>query len=421
MQRVFFLNRFFYPDHSATSQILTDLAFHLASSGRQVHIITSPQRYDNQGPRLPADEVVGGVRISRVSTTSFGRAALPGRAVDYASFYASAWRLLRKTLKRDDILVAMTDPPLVSIPAMHAAKGRGAHLINWLQDLYPEVAIQLGVPILNGRLGKAVSYLRDQSLRSAAANIVVGQLMADKLRDLKSNNVHVIHNWTDDQQIAPVRQAANRLRRLWGLQDKFVVGYSGNLGRAHEFDTLVAASQLLRQNPHIVFLFIGGGHHMDALAGQVKAQGLGANFRFLPYQDRALLKQSLSVPDLHWLSLKPALEGLIVPSKFYGIAAAGRPTIAVTAPDGEIAKLVQDHSCGLVIAPGRGDELAAAILRLSTNPESLATMGRNARAMLDAQFTRRQAFERWCAVLSCIDADISINAAKPGCHEVREL
>jgi len=419
MQRVFFLNRFFYPDHSATSQILSDLAFRLVATGREVRIVTSPMRYDRKDVRLAPEEFIKGVHVSRISTTRFGRAALPGRAVDYGSFYVSAWRFLRRNLRRNDILVAMTDPPLVSIPALRAAKSRGAHLVNWLQDVYPEVAIELGV--LNGQLGKAASYLRDQSLRSAAANIVVGAKMAGKLRDLNANNVQIIHNWTDDQQIAPLRHADNPFRRLWGLQDKFVVGYSGNLGRAHEFETLLAASRILRLHAHIVFLFIGSGHHMEALAAQVKAQGLEASFRFIPYQDRSLLKQSLGVPDLHWLSLKPELEGLIVPSKFYGIAAAGRPTLAITAPDGEIAKLIQDHQCGLVIAPGRSKELAAAILRLSNSARALATMGRNARAMLDAQFTRRQAFERWCAVLSSIDADISINAAKPGCHEVREL
>ena len=412
MQRVVFLNRFFYPDHSATSQILSDLAFHLAATGRDVRVVTSPMRYDHKDAHLAPEEFVKGVHVSRVSTTRFGRAALPGRAVDYASFYASAWRLLRKTLERNDILVAMTDPPLVSIPALRAAKSRGAHLVNWLQDLYPEVAIELGVPVLNGRLGKAVSYLRDQSLRSAAANVVVGARMADKLRDRNVNNVHIIHNWTDDRQIAPLRHPDNPYRRLWGLQGKFVVGYSGNLGRAHEFDTLLTASRILRRHTNIVFLFIGGGHRFDALADQVKAQGLDAGFRFIPYQDRSLLKQSLGVADLHWLSLKPALEGLIVPSKFYGIAAAGRPTIAITAPDGEIAKLVQENGCGLVIAPGRGDELAAAILRLSNGPGALATMGANARTMLDAQFTRRQAFQRWQTVLAQIDSGISLNAAK---------
>jgi colanic acid biosynthesis glycosyl transferase WcaI len=413
MKRVTFLNRYFYPDHSATSQILSDLAFHLAASGRQVRIITSPLRYDNPDAHLPTQECVNGVEISRVATTSFGRAALPGRAIDYASFYTSAWRLLRKILQPADILVAMTDPPLLSILASRATKSRGAHLINWLQDVYPEVAIQLGVPALSGRLGKALSYLRDQSLRSAAANVVVGARMADKLHCRGSDNVTVIHNWTDDQAIKPVGHDDNPLRRLWGLQDKFVVGYSGNLGRAHEFETLIAASETLRSYPHIVFLFIGGGHRLDELVEQVKARGLESSFRFVAYQDRALLKQSLGVPDLHWLSLKPALEGLIVPSKFYGIAAAGRPTLAITAPDGEIANLVHRHQCGLVVAPGHSEALAAAILSLSNNQAALAALGGNARAMIEGQFTRDQAFQRWRAVLAQIDANMDLNIPRP--------
>ena len=112
-----------------------------------------------------------------------------------------------------------------------------------------------------------------------------------------------------------------------------------------------------------------------------------------------VLTYSLGVPDVHWLSLKPELEGLIVPSKFYGIAAAGRPIIAITAADGEIANLVRNHNCGRVIEPGESDKLATTILQLSREPDQLATMDRNARAMLDAQFTRRAAFRRWSTVL----------------------
>jgi glycosyltransferase involved in cell wall biosynthesis len=186
---------------------------------------------------------------------------------------------------------------------------------------------------------------------------------------------------------------------LWGLEDKFVVGYSGNLGRAHEFDTVLTASERLRHDPRIVFLFIGSGHNLDKLANLVNLRGLAASFRFMPYQERALLKYSLGVPDVHWLSLKPELEGLIVPSKFYGIAAAGRPTIAITAADGEIANLVRHNHCGRVIEPGESEKLAVTILELSRSPEQLATMGQNARAMLDAQFTRRAALRQWCDVL----------------------
>jgi colanic acid biosynthesis glycosyl transferase WcaI len=405
MKRLFFLNRYFHPDHSATSQLLSDLAFHLAASGWQVHVITSQQRYDDPGSRLPAKEIVNGINVFRVPTTHFGRAVLLGRGFDYLSFYASAWRALRGLVKRDDILVAMTDPPLVSIVAMQAAKRRGAHLVNWLQDIYPEVAVQLGISALRGPIGSGLSYLRDKTLRTAAANVVVGQRMRETIASLgiATDNIHVVHNWSDDEQIYPVSNADNPLRREWGLDDKFVVGYSGNLGRAHEFDTVLGASERLRHDPRIVFVFIGGGHRMDELAGLVKTRGLDATFRFIPYQDRTLLKHSLCVPDIHWISLKPAVEGMIVPSKFYGIAAAGRPMIAITARDGEIAQLIQEHKCGLVIEPGQAAALAEAIARLSSDAQLLATMGARARAMLDANFTRRQALDRWRDVLDRVE------------------
>ena len=146
---------------------------------------------------------------------------------------------------------------------------------------------------------------------------------------------------------------------------------------------------------------------MDELAAAVTARQLEPHFRFVPYQDRTQLKYSLGVADVHWLSLKPALEGLIVPSKFYGIAAAGRPVIAITATNGEIARLVEENHCGLVIAPGQAAELATQLKRLSTDRELLETMGKNARAMLDAEFTRRQALSRWEAVLTGIGTEAS--------------
>ena len=209
MQRLFFVNRYFHPDHSATSQLLSDLAFHLAASGRQVNVITSQQRYDDPGSRLPVKEILNEINVFRVPTTHFGRAVLLGRGFDYLSFYVSAWRALRSLVKRDDTLVAMTDPPLVSIVAMQAAKHRGAHLVNWLQDVYPEVAVQLGISALRGPIGSGLSYLRDKTLRTAAANVVVGQRMRDRITSLgiALGHVQVIHNWSDDEQIYPVSNA----------------------------------------------------------------------------------------------------------------------------------------------------------------------------------------------------------------------
>ena len=406
MKRLVVLNRYFFPDHSATSQILSDLMFHLARRGMDVHVVTSRQLYNDPNKQLPTEEIVSGVSIHRLSTTQYGRSGLVGRAIDYFSFYASARRFLRGVLEPGDVLLAMTDPPLISIIAMQAAQRSGTHLVNWL-DLYPEVAVELGVPFLKGPLAAGITYFRDRSLKSANVNVVLGQTMAHKLtaRGIAANRVVTIPNWTDDEEIAPVSAADNPLRREWGLNEKFVVGYSGNLGRAHEFDTILAASEILRDDPRFVFLFIGSGHRLEELATAVTARGLEPHFRFVPYQDRTQLKYSLGVADVHWLSLKPELEGLIVPSKFYGIAAAGRPLIAITALDGEIGRLAEQHRCGFTIAPGHATELATLLKRLSTDNQLLATIGKNARAMLDAEFTRCQAFSRWDAVLTGITTE----------------
>ena len=397
MNRLFFLNRYFFPDHSATSQILSQLAFHLTESGHDVHVVTSRQLYDDPTARLPAEETDRGVKIHRLVGTHLGRSGLLSRSVDYLSFYISAWRFLIAAADQDDILVTMTDPPLLSILGMQIARRRGVRIINWLQDIYPEVASELGVPLIRGPVSTLLGYARDASLRTAYANVVVGNRMAEKVSQLgvASERIEVIPNWCDDETIVPVDAASNPLRAQWHLQDKFVIGYSGNLGRAHEFDTILAASKRFKNDPKIIFLFIGSGHRSDELARCVEAQGLQHKFCFFPYQRNEDLKYSLSVPDVHWISLRPELEGLIVPSKFYGIAAAGRPIIAVTAKNGEIATFVKAYDCGFVVEPGNSDELVKVINDLSSNVTAREIIGHRARAMLEANFTRQHAFRNW--------------------------
>ena len=395
--RLVFLNRYFFPDQSASSQMLSDLAFHLAMIGREVHVITGKQLYDNPKVRLPAEETIKNVHVHRVATTHFGRSRLLGRSLDYLSFLASARRLADSLLRPNDIVIAKTDPPLLSVLAMRAAKNGGAHLVNWLQDIYPDVAIQLGVQLLKGPVGWIFCYWRNQSLNAASTNVVVGYRMKEKILSLgiPDDRIRVIHNWSDDQTIVPTGHAVNNLRYEWGLQDKFVIGYSGNLGRAHEYQTILAASIQLLNLPHIVFLFIGGGYRFDELKHTVRKLGIERSFRFVPYQPRANLANSLAVPDVHWISLRPELDGLIVPSKFYGIAAAGKPMISITARDGEIGRLVNRYNCGVVVEPGDFETLTYTIIRLSSDRNLLTLMGRRARKMLEAEFTREDSFRSW--------------------------
>ncbi len=351
MARLIFVNRYFFPDHSATSQILSDLTFHLAAAGHEVHVLASRQIYDEPDAALPARETVNGVNVHRVASTRFGRTALPGRALDYLSFYQSVRRRLGAIARAGDIVVAKTDPPLLSVVIAAATRRRGTRLVNWLQDIYPETATVLGVPLIRGPVSAALRALRNRALRGADATVVVGELMARQIEALgvTAARVHVIANWCDDATIRPVALTDNPLREAWQLAGKFVVGYSGNLGRAHDFATVLAAAERLRNEPRIVFLMIGGGKRFEDLVRAVKLRGLERSFQFRTYQDRAMLPYSLGVADVHWLSLHPRLEGLIVPSKFYGIAAAGRPIVMIGDGDGEIARLVRQHRCGITI------------------------------------------------------------------------
>ena len=315
---------------------------------------------------------------------------------------------LRTATQPDDILVAMTDPPLISLVAMQVANRRGAHFVNWLQDIYPEVAVELGVPFLRGPILKSIFHLRDRSLKTAAANVVLGKSMADKVasRGISRDRIHLIANWSEDDEIVPVAASDNPLRRQWGFENKFVVGYSGNLGRAHEFDTVLGAAERLKNNSDIVFLCIGGGHLLKTLAKRVEQRGL-SNFQFRDYQDQSVLKFSLGVPDVHWISLRPQLEGLIIPSKVYGIAAAGRPLIAICAKNGEVSRMVEQYQCGIVVEPGNADALADSIRQLAKDIALRANMGRQARAMLEANFTRKQALQRWRSLIQHIGQPVS--------------
>jgi len=398
--KIFFVNRFFFPDHSATSQLLTDLAFYLAGTGHDVYVVTSRLLYEGLGGSLPVKEVANNVKIHRVWSSRFGRGNLLGRSIDYATFYVSAgWRLFC-VARRDDIIVAKTDPPLISIVAATVAWLRGARLVNWVQDVFPEVAIALGVKSLDGRLGRALQRMRDASLRQAAMNVALGERMAGYLveRGVPRNQVKVVHNWVDEDAVVPVPPERNRLRRAWGLAGKFVVGYSGNMGRAHEFETILDAAEHLRSEADVVFLFIGGGNQKAYIEKEAGERNLG-RVLFKPYQAREDLPESLGTADVHLISLRPEAERFVMPSKFYGIAAAGRPVIFVGDPDGDIGTIVRTGDCGAAVRPGAPEELANILRELRNNHDLRLRWGRNARRLVEERFSRKNAMSLWCNVL----------------------
>ena len=394
--RVVFVNRFFYPDHSATAQILSDVAQYLSQEGFSVRVITSRLLYSDPSRQLEKVETWEGVTINRVSTTCFGRSSLIGRALDYLTFYLSSFFSVLKHARDGDMVIAKTDPPLIGTTVGLAARIKGARTGNWFQDVYPEVAEATGMklPSIGMHLLK---WMRGRSIDKAAINIAIGDLMAEKLMRERAapEKIKVIPNFADDISLQPNPSGWQDLRKEWGFSEcDFVVGYSGNLGRAHDVETILGAAEALRDDARIKFLFVGGGHQRRVVEDACAERDL-TNMYFRPYEPRDRIALSLSVPDIHWISLKPAFEGLIVPSKLYGIAAVGRPVLMIGARDGEIGRLVEKFGFGITVMPGDVEAAVSEITRLSLAAEGLHEMKQHAREFVDRAASRRSSLVVW--------------------------
>ena len=371
---------------------------------------------------------------------------LLGSTLDYFTFYLSAGFRLALDAQPGDVVIVKTDPPMLSVVAGPIARLKGARYINWLQDLFPEIATALGIGGSKTQKWAAslLRRLRDLTLQYAEANVVLGERMSARLkkRRVPEERITIIANWADGKKIRPVERRSNALRKEWNLEDAFVVGYSGNLGRAHSFETFLTAVAHLKAQQKakinaltfanagdsawhhssdedvtschdVRWLFIGGGAQTEKLREAVRERRY-ENVMFWPYQSRERLSESLSAPDVHLISLKPNLEGLIVPSKYYGIAAAGRPAIFVGNPDGELARIIRDSKTGLVIRDGDGVGLAEAILKLAGNPELAAEQGERARQLFESKYDFAHAVTAWEGLIQKISGPTRPNSNHKG-------
>lgn len=403
--RVVFVNRFYYPDHSATSQILDELTTALVQRGWQVSVVTSRLRYDKTSQRLPARDLHGGVSVCRVGTTSFGRSNLLGRAIDYFSFLLAARRTVADIAQAGTVVVAKTDPPMLGAFLYSVCRRRGALLVNWLQDLFPEIAQRADVPMVSGLFARVLLSYRNRAISGAAANVLVAQGMLDHLKASGADvsNVTVIPNWADGRLVRPVDRQTNQVREQFGIQHELVIGYSGNLGTVHDAETAIGAAAALSRNSGIRFLFVGGGRQFARLRDAIAERGL-TNVIVAPYRDRSELSSSLGASDVHICSLDPRYEGLVLPSKLYGILAAGRPCIFVGDHRNEIARLITSNRVGLVVAPGDVSGFVKAVAAFSDERDR-NEMGARARRLFESEFDLSIAARRWDEALGkCICA-----------------
>lgn len=279
---------------------------------------------------------------------------------------------------------------------------RGMRLVSWCQDIFPEVAMaemRLPTPVRWGM--QILQKLRDWSFRQSDRIVVLGEDMAAFLhgRGIAAEKLRIIANWS--VQVDQFDAAAEAgLRGDWRIPaDAFVVGYSGNLGRAHDYLTLLAAAGELAAEGDIVFTVCGGGYGYEQLRAAVEKEKLDNGFRFLPYQDKAQLGISLRVPDVHWLTLKARLSAFIYPSKFFGILQAGRPLIFIGERQSELARIIAESGAGAAVAEGDGAAMAAAIRGFRQDRQGCAAAGEAARAVWLQQFQRSSEIAKWRELL----------------------
>ncbi len=385
-----FTNRVYPPVSGATGELLKELAEGLAAVGARVVVITS------RGPQdlsLPNRETNNGVELIRVGSAPFTRASHVRRAVSYAGLYPQfAWQVAR--LGKVDAVVTMTDPPL-QVVAGSLGACRARKKIHWAQDIYPELAEELGV-LKHGSLpARALRKISTATLRGQDEVVVVGRCMRQRLidRGVDARSIEVIPNWSPVKEASP--QSVDDMRRRLGWDSDFIAMYSGNLGLAHDFDTLVeAAAQLTGAGVRIIFA--GAGPRLEQVKQVMQPF---PHVSFIPSQPREDLAAFLGAVDVHLVTVHPQLSGLVVPSKFYGIMMAGRAVVYIGPEDSEVSLSLRESGAGVALRNGDGVGVASVLRDLKADRARVAEMREKARRVAQ-DYTFAKALERWQEILT---------------------
>ena len=396
--KVLFLNRSYWPDVEATGQLLTELCESLQLSC-DVSVVagqTNQIRDAKSGASWQEEPVRNGVRIHRVAHAQFSKSRMLLKALNYVSFVRATRRFLR-SCEAPDVVVFETDPFLLPFEAQRLQRRTGCRMVGYLQDIYPDVAVALGkVPDnwMIRRLRKSLFSV----YRSCDRMVVLSEDMKRLLISggVDGDKVDIVPNWADPEVVRPLEQSRFRISN--GLEEKFVVMYSGNLGLTQRLEEFLLAAELLHDLPRVVLVFVGQGSQRESLVNLVRQKNL-TNVRFFDYQPKSELAQSLNAADLHLVPLTRELSQCLMPSKLYGILAAGRPYLTNAPADSELARLTNEYQVGITVAPGSPKAIADGIRRAANNASGISDMGKNARKLALSEFTREKSAEKFRAVL----------------------
>lgn len=414
--KLLFVNQYYAPDYAATAQIMADLCEDLAAQGHEVHVLASCAVYDGRSLELPEYEVRNGVHVHRVHISSPSRTRIRQRALGYLSFLAKAFVRLH-SLPKPDAVIVLTTPPMIGLAGTWMRFIRRTRFIYWVMDIYPDIALKAGVIKPYGPVRGLWSALGRFALHSANRIIVLGQDMREAIvsKGITRDKVDVVTCWSSGEEVYPI-ESENPFRMQHMDPDAFTLMYSGNMGVCHCFKSVIEGMNQLSYDEGLRFLFVGGGKReaqiRDGLAGKEFVS-------FLPYQDRADLAASLSAPDAHLVTLDPLFDGLLIPSKIYGIMAASRATLFVGSEENQIALILRRFNCGIVVPPEDPEAFLEAVRWMAANRDEVREMGRRGRAAFESHYDREICTEYFSDILAAelSETPVEIPAAparKPG-------
>jgi glycosyltransferase involved in cell wall biosynthesis len=391
--RILLFNEYYPPDTSATAKMAALVAEHLAKR-HEVTVVAGRPSYD------PTEfypfaflrrGVQNGVTVERVGSTAYPRHKMRRRVANYLSYLALA--VPRAIALKPDVVLAMTDPPIAGIAGAFVARMARRPFVYNIRDLYPDMAVG-GDIVQPSKWVKRWENMHRGALRRAARVIVLGDDMRNRIlaKGIAPERVEVVRDGTTFPATMPDRGDPAVQEVRCGFP--FVAVHAGNLGFYGAWGTLIEAAKRLR-NDDCGMVFVGDGANRAAVESMVNGS---TNVRFLPFRPVEQVPHVMMAGDVHIVTVRRGLEGVVVPSKLYSILAAGRPVLAVARPECDAARIVTEAQCGLAADPDDPEGVARAIRSLRDNPEELAAMGRRARDVA-AKYARVNELERFTAIL----------------------
>jgi colanic acid biosynthesis glycosyl transferase WcaI len=398
--RILFVSQYFMPESGATSELLSGIATKLVENDFNVGALAAQPSYFGAGKIEKVFELDGAV-TRRVWSTQLSKNTTLGRVLNSTTFATSILVALLFG-DRKQLAIAVTNPPLLLWVCYAAHKLVGLRYVLLINDVYPDIAVSLGLLKERGRVARAWRHFNRLSYGAAERIVVLGRDMEEVIGRNVDNQVRerirIIPNWADGGKIVPIPRDQHPLLDELGVRSRFVVQYSGNIGRFHEIETILDAAARLDGEAEFLFLFYGDGKQVD-LVRRAADSSKNGTVRLLPFQPRDRLGLTLTGCDVGLVTLKQGLTGLAVPSKLYGILAAGKPVVVIGPYDCEAARLVRDEKCGEVVRPGDGVSLAQTLRRLRDDPGSRATYGLRARHAFECGYDLPAVAADWARLL----------------------